>query len=119
MAEYIRTHYPLQQVRINYLADDTTVWDIRIPEFYLRQGIADTVINNTCVPLVESRDPVQLLVAQGAANFLPQCPELQWTEVASAQPAWKVWLMKGYDLEDAKPGWKLYESAPPAASARK
>lgn len=117
LAAYIKDHYPARTVNINYLANDTNVWDIRIPEFYLHKGISNSIAGTPCIHLAEASGPVQLLVAQGSADFLPQCPDRQWTEVASAQPAWKEWLLKGYDLEDAKPGWKLYEGITLAAPA--
>lgn len=119
LAAYVERHYPIQPARINYLANDTTVWDIYIPEFYLRNGSSNALTGTACMPLAESRGPADLLVARGEPTLIAKCPDRKWIEVASAQPAWKTWLLKGYDLEDAQPGWKLYVAIPPAATVPK
>ncbi len=116
LAELIRAHYPTQPVRIHYIANDTNVWDIRIPPFYLRAGITDTLATGTCIPLVEPRNGIDLLVAKGALPPGRECQSLKWIPVASAQPRWKQWLLKIYDWEDAQPAWILFKTdmAPPA-----
>lgn len=109
LAEYIRTHYPLQQVRINYLANDTTVWDIRIPRFYLGANVTDTILPTPCIPLAESRGRMDLVVARGT---FPSCADAPvghgWEPLLPAQPAWKERLLRLYEWEDAKPAWVLY-----------
>lgn len=118
LAGYVDDHYPARPVGLNYLANGTNVWDIRIPRFYLHNNTSDTTTNSPCIPVAESRGAVQLLVARGPATFNPRCPDVQWVEVASAQPAWKAWLMRAYDLEDAAPVWKLYKAAIPGTMER-
>lgn len=109
LAEYVRAYYPRQPVKIHYLANDTTVWDIRIPRFYLGANVTDTISSTPCMPLSESRGRMDLVVARGT---FPSCADAPmghgWEPLLPAQPAWKERLMRFYEWEDAKPAWVLY-----------
>lgn len=98
------------EVRINYLSNQVDVWRIRVPAFYLPPNASDTVVGSPCPPAAPARGKASLLVAQGP---LPPCTDgtgQHWTPVESAQPPWKEWLLHVYDMEDAKPAWKMYEA---------
>jgi hypothetical protein len=119
LAECIRERYHGSVVRINYVADERTVWDIRVPKFYLPSASTDTMFFSACVPIVDDPQQVQLLVAYGP---LPKCdPAMNgaWSEVMPAIPAWKEFALRAYDGNDAKPAWKLYEATSLAAGRAK
>ncbi len=112
LAAQIRERWHGEAVHINYLADKSTVWEVRLPSFYLPLGSADTLVSTSCVPLLPDARPLELLVARGP---LPSCGSNiygSWQEVASAVPLWSELLMRTYAWENGKPSWTLYEAVP-------
>jgi phosphatidylinositol glycan class B len=115
LAALIRDRWPGEAVHLNYLADERTVWEIRLPSFYLPPGSTDTLASTPCVPFPADAQPVELLVARGAVPLCASNMDGTWQEVSSALPLWSELLMRMYAWEDARPAWKLYEAVPLAA----
>lgn len=92
-------------VMLTYVVDEAKVWDILIPRFYLPPESRDTLTNDVCAETSGLLGRTFLITS---APLPDQC-EMKWTKVEQALPAWKVMALKGYDLEDAKPVWTLYE----------
>lgn len=116
LAALVRSHYPGEVVRLNYVAGHTTVWDIRIPRFYLPPTVSDTLIDAPCNLMSPSPGTIELLVTDQPT---PNCESMDgqhWSEVGSALPRWKQLALEWYAWEDAKPVWKLYESRPQGTS---
>jgi len=115
LAAQIRDRWHGEAVHLKYLADERTVWDIRLPSFYLPHGSTDTLVSTSCVPFPPDARPFELLVAR---DPLPSCDyngNGTWEEVTSAVPLWSELLMRMYYWADPKPVWRLYEAEPFAA----
>ncbi len=116
LAKAVQNRYVDGPVRLNYIADESTVWDIRIPRFYLPASATDTLITEPCNPLQREHGAMQLLVSDGP---IPQCDpasDRHWQEVERALPWWKASVLKAYEMEDVRAVWVLYESKPGAAA---
>ena len=99
-------------MHLNYLADERTAWEIRLPSFYLPPGSTDTLASTPCFPFPADARPVELLVAQEPIPLCDFKMDGTWLEVSSALPLWSELLMRMYAWEDARPAWKLYEAVP-------
>ncbi len=112
LANVIKHRYPDTEIHLNYVADKTTVWDIRIPRFYLPPSCSNALISEPCLPLSHPDSTIELLITD---QPLPRCTretDRHWQQVEYALPWWKEWALKAYDLEDVRPVWILYESQP-------
>ncbi len=112
LASVIQHRYSGKEIHLNYVADKTTVWDIRIPRFYLPPSYSDALITDPCLPLHHTDDAVELLITDQPLPRCSQNTDLQWNQVEYALPRWKEWALKAYDLEDVRPVWVLYERRP-------
>lgn len=112
LAALVRSRYSGEAVRLNYVADSTTVWDIRIPCFYLPPTASDTLIDAPCSPMSRISGTIELLVTDQPGTACNGLDGRTWTVVGSAIPPGKQFALKWYEWEDRKPVWKLYESRP-------
>lgn len=108
----INQRFPSGAVRLSYLEGKEAAWRIRVPGFYLREGISDTVITSACAPLPATYGRVELLVAHGPVKSCGVPGAVRWTPLLSALPPWKQMALKAYEWEDAKEAWILYQATP-------
>lgn len=115
LAKAIQNQYAYGPVRLNYLTDESTIWDIRLPRFYLPGSATDTLVTEPCIPLLQDAGATELLVCD---RPMPKCASTgrHWQEVERALPWLKGLALKAYEMEDVRPVWVLYESKPGASS---
>ncbi len=111
LARVLHARYKGQQARLNYPSEGTNAWTIRIPPFYLPPTFTDSLVADACGPLSAPGKTLQLLIDDQAVGSCTGPAGVQWLPVAKALPPWKAWAHKAYDLEDARPVWKLYQRA--------
>lgn len=112
LAAYIHAHYPGQPLQINYQADASTVWDIRIPPFYLPPASTDSLVAEPCKLLHQGGESVQLLITDQGPPLCEVAGAARWVKVEDALPGWKQFLLRAYAWEDHRPRWALYEARP-------
>lgn len=116
LATMVQSRYADRAVRLNYMADESSVWDIRIPRFYLPANATDRLVTDPCNPLQHGDGVTELLVSD---RPIPACASIAgryWQAVGRALPRWKATALKAYEMEDVRPVWVLYESRSKAVS---
>ncbi len=112
LAAYVRSHWPSGGMELRYLAPQSEVWRIKIPAWYLPDGITDNVVNDPCI----SSDPAlacrPLLIAREPWPRCADTPGATWKLALPAIPVWKQYALRAYDWEDAQPCWGLYVQEP-------
>lgn len=117
LAKHIEENYPGRSVRINYLADETNIWDIRIPPFYLSGTATDSVITDPCPLLSVHGTGVDLLVAGPGLKHCGKAGTPEWQLKMTTLPWWKEQALRWYEWENAKPVWILYEARMPTTTS--
>jgi len=108
LAEHIQRSHSTGTPHLGYVANDTTIWKIRIPQFYLNADAVDDGITTPCDPTHGTGD---LVIAHELKTADRDCPSMKfyWIEVARSEPEWITPLMDLYNSERDRP-WYLYRN---------
>ncbi len=108
LAEHIQRAHSIGTTHFGYVANETTIWKIRIPQFYLNSDVFDDGIATPCDPTHKTGD---LLIAHQLNATDHECPPVSfyWIEVVRSEPEWITPLMDLYNNERDRP-WVLYRN---------
>jgi phosphatidylinositol glycan class B len=108
LAEHLQRSHSAGTTHLAYVANDATIWKIRIPRFYLNTDVIDDGIIAPCDSTHKTGD---WLIAHELKAADRECPSASfyWIEVARGEPEWITPLMDLYNSERDRP-WCLYRN---------
>jgi hypothetical protein len=115
LAERMIAIHPSDPMTVGYTLNEPMIWDIRVPEFYLRGDFVDVGTFDPCSsPIVLSGQnaPALLITPEHEGSF-PGCAfnSVSYHPFSRSEPAWATFLLDLYNSERPGP-FLLYQLDP-------